>query len=46
MSQKDTIDRAYGHIPKEPLPYFDMSWVPTPRGVRYYLIRFVRFLTR
>lgn len=46
MSQKDTIDRAYGHIPKEPLPYFDMSWVPTPRGVRYYLIRFVRFFTR
>ena len=46
MSHKDTIDRAYGHIPKEPIVAFDLEWIPTPRGVRYYLIRFVRFFTR
>ena len=43
MSQKETIEKAYGHIPKEisnPFSIFD--WVPEMRGVRYYIAKLRR----
>ena len=47
MTQKETIDRAYGSIPKEVPGNFDyFDWVPTWRGVKYYWYRFVRKFTR
>lgn len=46
MSQKETIERAYGSIPKEVSPYVDMNWVPTWRGVKYYWYVFTRKFTR
>ena len=46
MTRKEVIDKAYGSIPKEPLPYFDLDWIPTSRSIRYYLLRLKRFFTR
>jgi len=43
MSQKDTIEKAYGNIPKEisnPFSIFD--WVPEFRGVKYYFAKLRR----
>jgi hypothetical protein len=47
MSQKDTIERAYGSIPKEVqynIDYFD--WVPNIRGIKYYWCILIRKFTR
>jgi hypothetical protein len=44
MSSKDTLERAYGHIAKEPNFNLDFG-IPT-RGIRYYWHRLVRFFTR
>jgi hypothetical protein len=46
MSSKDTIDKAYGNIPKEVAtpPVFD--WIVAPRSVKYYYLRVVRYFTR
>ena len=45
--QKDTIEKAYGNIPKEPVFYADLfDGLPTPRGVKYYWLKLLRFLTR
>ena len=47
MAQKDTIDRAYGHVPKEVVPQIDLvTWYPTLRGIKYYWLKLVRWLTR
>ena len=46
MSQKDTIDRAYGSIPKEVGMSFDLNWLPTYRGFKYYWYKFTRKVTR
>lgn len=46
MSVKDTLEKAYGNVPKEPLPTFDMSWLPTYRGIKYYWIKLIRKFTR
>ena len=43
---KNTIEKAYGNVPKEPMPIYDLSWIPTYRGIRYYLIKMIRFITR
>ena len=47
MTQKETIERAYGNVPKE-LPgnisFFD--WLPTWRGVKYYWYKLIRKITR
>ena len=32
---KDTIQKAYGSIPKEVTPYFNLDFIPL-RGIRYY----------
>jgi hypothetical protein len=47
MSQKDTIEKAYGNIPKEVSYSMDLfSWMPTPRGFKYYWYKLVRKVTR
>jgi hypothetical protein len=47
MKPKETIEKAYGNVPKEIGAMFDVfNWVPEFRGVRYYWIRAVRFFTR
>jgi hypothetical protein len=46
MTPKETLDKAYGNVPKEPLVIFDLNWIPTSRGVKYYWLRLVRFFTR
>ena len=45
MKVKETFDRAYGNIPKEPLIQISFDVIPF-RGIKYYWIRFVRFFTR
>jgi len=43
MSQKDTIEKAYGSIPKEVGFNFDFSILPFRRPVRYFwLTRIVK----
>jgi len=46
MSQKETIDRAYGSIPKEVVPTFDLDWIPAIRGIKYYWYTMIRKFTR
>ena len=46
MSHKETIEKAYGSIPKEVELNFSLDWIPTSRGIKYYWIRLVRFITR
>jgi hypothetical protein len=44
---KETLEKAYGSIPREPTVRFDQfDWLPTPRGVKYYWLKLLRFLTR
>ena len=46
MKTKETFEKAYGHIPKEvtyaPIAFHDLL----PRGIRYYWIKFKRWITR
>ena len=46
MTRKDVINKAYGSIPKEPIPLLGMDWIPSHRGIRYYFIRLKRLITR
>ena len=46
MKSKDVLDRAYGSIAKEPTPYIDLDWIPTPRGIKYYWLVLIRKFTR
>ena len=41
--QKDTIDKAYGNIPKEISPYYEFDIIPF-RSIRYYWILLKRKL--
>ena len=44
---EETIQKAYGGIPREPVVVLDLfTWIPTQRGVKYYWIKFKRFFTR
>ena len=45
MNAKDTLDKAYGNIPKEPVSFIEFDF-PVFRGIRYYWLRLVRFITR
>ena len=45
MSPKETLEKAYGSIPKEVGVYHDWG-VPTWRGIKYYWHSLVRKLTR
>ena len=46
MSQKETIEKAFGSIPKEIVPFFDLDWIPTFRGVKFYWYKLIRKVTR
>ena len=46
MSHKETIEKAYGSIPKEVDLNLNFDWVPTTRGIKYYWLRLVRYFTR
>jgi hypothetical protein len=46
MSQKETLEKAYGSVPKEVGSTFELNWIPEFRGAKYYWIRLVRFFTR
>ena len=46
MSRKEIFDRAYGNVPKEPTPWINLDWVVSPRGVKYYWLKLIRFFTR
>jgi hypothetical protein len=46
MSTKDTINKAYGHVPKEPQLVLDMTWIPSWRGIKYYWYKLIRKVTR
>jgi len=47
MKVKETINKAYGNVPSEPVPYINIGeWVPTPRGIKYYWIKLIRYFTR
>ena len=44
---KDTLDKAYGNMPKEvgfENNLFD--WLPTLRGIKYYWYKLIRKATR
>ena len=46
MNSKETINRAYKNVPREPgLSTNLLDFIPE-RAVRYYWIRFIRFFTR
>jgi hypothetical protein len=41
MSRKDTLDKAYGNVPKEiPNPYDFFDWV-SPRPIKYFWIKWI-----
>ena len=43
---KETLDKAYGNMPKEVGFAFSLDWVPTQRGIKYYWQLLVRKITR
>lgn len=43
---KETIDKAYGSVPKEVGYAIDWSFIPTWRGIRYYWHKLIRKVTR
>ena len=43
---KETLDKAYGNMPKEVGFNFDISFVPTWRGIKYYWHKLIRKVTR
>ena len=43
---KETIDKAYGNMPKEVGFNFDINFVPTWRGIKYYWHKLIRKVTR
>jgi hypothetical protein len=42
---KETLDKAYGGIPNEVVPYMNFDFFPF-RGLKYYLIVLIRKITR
>ena len=46
MTTDEVLRKAYSNIPKEVGVTLDLSWVPTPRGVKYYWLILVRKFTR
>ncbi len=41
--RQDTFTKAYGNIPREPLPWFELDLVPF-RGLKFYWLKFLRKL--
>jgi hypothetical protein len=46
MTPKEILEKAYGNMPKEVGINFDITWLPTWRGMRYYWYKLVRSITR
>jgi hypothetical protein len=47
MSKQDeTLQRAYGNVPREVGYTFDLDFLPTWRGIKYYWYVLVRKVTR
>jgi len=46
MTTKEVLEKAYGNFPKDVGINFDLLWLPTPRGVKYYWLVLVRKFTR
>lgn len=47
MAPKETIDKAYGSIPKEVgMSNNSFDWLPEFRGLRYYWYKLIRKVTR
>jgi hypothetical protein len=45
--QEDTLNKAYGSMPKEVGMSQDMfDWLPTFRGIKYYWYKLIRKITR
>jgi hypothetical protein len=42
MTPKETLDKAYGSVPKEVGFFADLNWLPTYRGVKYYWLKLIR----
>ena len=44
---KETLDKAYGNMPKEVGFGADLfDWMPTLRGLKYYWYKLIRKVTR
>jgi hypothetical protein len=46
MSSKETLDRAYGNMPKEVGYSFNLEFLPAWRGIKYYWYMLIRKVTR
>ena len=46
MTTKETLDKAYGNVPKEVGYTMDWNFLPTLRGVKYYWYKLIRKVTR
>ena len=46
MTTKETLDKAYGNVPKEVVYNFDLDLVPGWRGIKYYWYKLIRKATR
>ena len=46
MNVNDTIKKAYGNVPKEPMVIIDVEWTTPFRGIKYYWIKLKRYITR
>lgn len=46
MKPKETLDKAYGNVPKEVGWHYDFTILPTWRGFKFYFFKLRRFLTR
>jgi hypothetical protein len=46
MTTKETLDKAYGNVPKEVGYNFDLDLVPGWRGIKYYWYKLIRKVTR
>ena len=45
--REDVMNRAYGNVPKDVPNLFDFGdFIPSPRGVKYWFIRLIRWFTR
>jgi hypothetical protein len=46
MSSKETLDKAYGNMPREVGFNVDWGFIPSWRGVKYYWYKILRKITR
>jgi hypothetical protein len=46
MSSKETLDKAYGNVPKEVGYIEDWNFIPVWPGMKYYWYKLIRKATR